>query len=307
MTIASKDRAGRRVIAHGMGLVLISLVLHAGAAIAADQLTDPNVARTPTPSQDILRNWTSFRGPSGNGHAARANPPLNWSAEDGRNVLWKTTVPKHGMSSPVVWENRLFLTGADDATRQIYCFDTDTRHPGEVKVRQSITIIMSGVDLPSKGVPSRCFCSAGAAVFSVGVIGNAAPARFLSVLGVSTVRLQAIERRNGMLRYIVCLSVLTVCNAAVRASDVATNITIRNASFEAPTIDPNAFPAWPAIDDWLEPDLDAGSQNTGVFANTATGSEDHVANADGSSTGLPGISAGQCPGAGLGGDLQGWL
>jgi hypothetical protein len=67
----------------------------------------------------------------------------------------------------------------------------------------------------------------------------------------------------------------------VRASDVATNVTIRNASFEAPTIDPNAFPAWPAIDDWLEPDLDAGSQNTGVFANTATGSEDHVANADG--------------------------
>jgi hypothetical protein len=75
--------------------------------------------------------------------------------------------------------------------------------------------------------------------------------------------------------------VLTVCNAAVRASDVATNITIRNASFEAPTIDPNAFPAWPAIDGWLEPDLDAGSQNTGVFANTATGSEDHVANANG--------------------------
>ena len=30
------------------------------------------------------------------------------------------------MSSPVVWEDRLFLTGADDSTRQIYCYDTDT-------------------------------------------------------------------------------------------------------------------------------------------------------------------------------------
>jgi outer membrane protein assembly factor BamB len=30
------------------------------------------------------------------------------------------------MSSPVVWEGRLFLTGADDASRQIYCLDTDT-------------------------------------------------------------------------------------------------------------------------------------------------------------------------------------
>ena len=44
-----------------------------------------------------------------------------------------------------------------------------------------------------------------------------------------------------MLRYIVCLSVLTVCNAAVRASDVAANIAIENASFEAPAIDPNGF------------------------------------------------------------------
>ena len=43
-----------------------------------------------------------------------------------QNILWKTKVPKHGMSSPVIWENRLFLTGADDVSRQIYCFETDT-------------------------------------------------------------------------------------------------------------------------------------------------------------------------------------
>jgi len=84
-----------------------------------------------------------------------------------------------------------------------------------------------------------------------------------------------------MLRYLVCLSVLTVCSAVLNASGVAANIAIGNASFEAPAIDPNAFPAWPAIDGWLELDPDAGSQNTGVFANTATGSEDHVANTDG--------------------------
>lgn len=126
MTIALNDRTGRRVIVHGMGLVLISLVLQAGAEITAGQLADPNVAKTPTSSQDILTNWTSFRGPGGNGHAALANPPLNWSAEDGRNVLWKAKMPKHGMSSPVVWEDRVFLTGADEESRQIYCFDTDT-------------------------------------------------------------------------------------------------------------------------------------------------------------------------------------
>jgi len=126
MTIALKDRARRRVIAHGMGLVLISLVLHAGAETQPDQFTDTNVASDPASAQDILRNWTNFRGPGANGHAVHANPPLNWSAKEGRNILWKTKIPKHGMSSPVVWEDRLFLTGADESIRQIYCLDTDT-------------------------------------------------------------------------------------------------------------------------------------------------------------------------------------
>jgi hypothetical protein len=89
-----------------------------------------------------------------------------------------------------------------------------------------------------------------------------------------------------MLRHIVCLSVLAVCSVPVRAagetpSGVTTSIPIANASFEALAIDPSAFPAWPFIDGWREIDLDKGSQNTGVFANTAAGSSDSIANADG--------------------------
>ena len=61
------------------------------------------------------------------------------------------------------------------------------------------------------------------------------------------------------------------------------SIAIENASFEAPAVDPNAFPAVPFVDQWTEIDLDAlGSTNTGVFANTAADSPDHVVNADGS-------------------------
>ncbi len=57
---------------------------------------------------------------------------------------------------------------------------------------------------------------------------------------------------------------------------------IENASFEGPLVDPNAFPALPMVDAWVEIDLDtAGSANTGVFANTAADSSDHVVNADG--------------------------
>jgi hypothetical protein len=57
---------------------------------------------------------------------------------------------------------------------------------------------------------------------------------------------------------------------------------IANASFEAPAVDPNAFPALPVVDQWIEADLDAlGSTNTGVFANSPSDMDDHVINADG--------------------------
>lgn len=110
LTMFLKIRAGKWMIASGIGWVFISLVIHAAAQSKTDK----------------LRNWTSFRGAGANGHTAYANPPLNWSVKEGRNILWKTKVPRHGMSSPVVWENRLFLTSADDSIRQIYCFETDT-------------------------------------------------------------------------------------------------------------------------------------------------------------------------------------
>jgi outer membrane protein assembly factor BamB len=109
-----------------VGLVVISLVLCALTQSKIDRLTVTNVASDFTPTKYILRNWTNFRGPGANGHAVHANPPLNWSVEEGKNILWKTKVPKPGMSSPVIWENRLFLTGADESSRQIYCFETDT-------------------------------------------------------------------------------------------------------------------------------------------------------------------------------------
>jgi hypothetical protein len=60
------------------------------------------------------------------------------------------------------------------------------------------------------------------------------------------------------------------------------SIPIENASFEAPVVDPNAFPAVPYIDGWSEIDMDTlGSTNTGVFANTDMDSWDHKGNADG--------------------------
>jgi hypothetical protein len=59
------------------------------------------------------------------------------------------------------------------------------------------------------------------------------------------------------------------------------SISIENASFESPVVDPNGFGAVPMVDGWTEVDIDTlFSANTGVFANTDTNSFDHIVNAD---------------------------
>ena len=54
---------------------------------------------------------------------------------------------------------------------------------------------------------------------------------------------------------------------AAWGQDIALNI--KNASFEEPIVDANAFQALPYVSDWIELDLDEqGSTNTGVFPNS---------------------------------------
>lgn len=56
--------------------------------------------------------WPSFRGPQASGIADGQNPPIEWDVETGHNVLWKVPIPGLGHSSPVVWNDRIFLTTA---------------------------------------------------------------------------------------------------------------------------------------------------------------------------------------------------
>jgi outer membrane protein assembly factor BamB len=72
----------------------------------------------------VMKNWPNLRGPFGQGIAYHVTPPIDFDAAAGKNVRWRTPVPKPGASSPVVWDGRVFLTGADKREREIYCFDS---------------------------------------------------------------------------------------------------------------------------------------------------------------------------------------
>lgn len=58
-------------------------------------------------------NWPQFRGPSAQGVSREKNPPSSWSTTD--NIAWKTEVPGESWSSPVIWNNHVFLTTTTDS------------------------------------------------------------------------------------------------------------------------------------------------------------------------------------------------
>jgi outer membrane protein assembly factor BamB len=52
--------------------------------------------------------WSSFRGPTGQGESAAKDLPTTWSETE--NIAWKTPLPGPGASSPVVFGDRIYLT-----------------------------------------------------------------------------------------------------------------------------------------------------------------------------------------------------
>jgi outer membrane protein assembly factor BamB len=75
---------------------------------------------------ELRANWPQFRGPGGNGIAAQQDPPIDWDGASGKNIAWKVQVPLPGKNSPVVWGDRVFLSGADASHREVFCWDTAT-------------------------------------------------------------------------------------------------------------------------------------------------------------------------------------
>ncbi len=57
-------------------------------------------------------NWPSFRGPRASGVSSAKEIPANWNVESGENILWRADIPGLGLSSPIVWGDKVFLTTA---------------------------------------------------------------------------------------------------------------------------------------------------------------------------------------------------
>ncbi len=89
------------------------------------------------------RHWPAFRGPDGSGVARFADIPDSWSEDEGRGIAWKAPLSLPGLSSPVVWADRVVVTGASREEQHVTCYDLAT---GAVRWRS--------VRSPGAGVPT---------------------------------------------------------------------------------------------------------------------------------------------------------
>ena len=127
----SKLLSRRYIVFGGLGLFILAFVL---GIISQTDLKNIGVAKagrnqgvTAFPSIDEIRdNWPGFRGPEGLGVAYHTEVPIEWNGPSGQNIIWKTPIPLPGYNSPIVWGNRIFLSGADRETQVVYCIDADS-------------------------------------------------------------------------------------------------------------------------------------------------------------------------------------
>lgn len=69
--------------------------------------------------------WNRFRGPNGSGVQAEGNAPETWTQDDYR---WAIDLAGEGSSSPVIWNEKLFVTSSDETSqkRSLQCVNTET-------------------------------------------------------------------------------------------------------------------------------------------------------------------------------------
>ncbi len=118
-------------------------------------------------------NWGHWRGPRGNGAAAKASPPTEWSRT--KNVKWKVELPGRENSSPVIWENQVFVSTAVRVDGQnasglptfefkVLCLD---RNDGKLLWQQTATVTQPHQETHStSGFASASPCTDGQHVYA---------------------------------------------------------------------------------------------------------------------------------------------
>jgi outer membrane protein assembly factor BamB len=157
--------------------IILALTIVIGLETADQAILTTNQDPKPEtrkPHSIPANSWPNLRGPNGLGIASVENAPVDWDGKTGRNILWKTPLPRSGFNSPIVVNNRVFLSCADKEAREVLCFDAET---GAILWQKAVgTVPGTPAKLPEvmedTGFAAATMATDGEHVFAIFATGN---------------------------------------------------------------------------------------------------------------------------------------
>jgi len=131
---SNQNNRSRRYLIATASVITITAVL--ASFILRKDLPDPygnKVVSGKKETKSIKRdtepdktNFQFFRGHNSRAIAGGKDYPTEWDGVEGKNISWKIEIPKNGKSSPVIWDDKIFITGALGMESEVYCINKKT-------------------------------------------------------------------------------------------------------------------------------------------------------------------------------------
>ena len=80
----------------------------------------------------FAENWGEWRGPQHNGISTETGIATEWSKD--KNIAWRVKMPGQGGATPVVWDDRIYLTSSDGDDLVVIGLSTEGKELWKTKV-----------------------------------------------------------------------------------------------------------------------------------------------------------------------------
>jgi outer membrane protein assembly factor BamB len=107
---------------------LYSIALTLSVALVVVAIAAPGADGLPTPAPSD--NWPQWRGPNLNGISNETGLPVAWDTET--NVAWRIEMPAWTGSTPIIWDDSIFLNVSMDGETSIELWRLDRRDGGVI-------------------------------------------------------------------------------------------------------------------------------------------------------------------------------
>src|SRR5581483_2859113 len=101
-------RMGRGRMMKALSVAMVALAI--AGACAALRTSASLAGSLAVGPPDASAHWPHWRGPHANGTATKADPPSRWNEQT--QIRWKVPIPGKGSSTPIVWDDQIFILTA---------------------------------------------------------------------------------------------------------------------------------------------------------------------------------------------------